>query len=258
MPDLEGLAMAPPEAIPAELGDGDDPRPWLEAYDAGVGSPLELKFLRLFEQHGVEVEKQVPVGPELDGLAISQADFRVAGTSVLVYVDGAAFHTGSRLRRDRAIRKALREGGAAWRVVELTARDLRTPDRTAEWVRRGGRPLDEVKRQTGNEKAVAIVRSLLDRLDASVGRPLTLGDAIAAAGQFGADEGDALLAIERLAQTGAIQRVFLDLTRTPPAPMSWEQALDRLGGAEGLAGEGWREGARTIGVQWLPGEGRRS
>ena len=37
-----------------------------------------------------------------------------------------------------------------------------------------------------------------------------------------------------------------------------QQALDRLGGAEGLAGEGWREGARTIGVQWLRGEGRRS
>jgi len=258
MPDLEGLAAAPPEALPSELGDGDDPRPWLEAYDAGVGSPLELRFLRLFEQHGIEVEKQVPVGPELDGPAISQADFRVAGTPVLIYVDGAAFHTGSRLRRDRAIRKALRAGGAAWRVVELTARDLRTPERTVEWVQRGGGPLDEVKRQTGNEKAVAIARHLLDRLDASEGQPLTLGDAIAAAGQFGADEGDALLAIERLAQTGTIQRVFLDLTRNPPAPMSWEQAVDRLGGADGLAGEGWREGARTIGVQWFPGEGRRS
>ncbi|TNF24070.1 MAG: DEAD/DEAH box helicase [Deltaproteobacteria bacterium] len=257
MPDLEGLALAAPEVLRGELGDSDDPKPWLEAYDAGVGSPLELKFLRLFERHGINVEKQVPVGPELDGPAISQADFRVTGTTVLVYVDGAAFHTGSRLRRDRAIRRALREGGVAWRVVELTARDLRTPERTMEWVRHGGGPLDEVKRQTRNEKAVAIARLLLERLDDSEGQPLTLGDAIAAAGQFDADEGDALLAIERLAQTGTIKRVFLDLKRTPPAPMSWEQALDRLGGAEGLAGEGWRDGARTIGVQWLRGEGRR-
>ena len=54
-----------------ELGDGDDPRPWLEAYDASVGSPLDLRFLRRFEQHGIEIEKQAPVGPELDGPAIS-------------------------------------------------------------------------------------------------------------------------------------------------------------------------------------------
>jgi Lhr-like helicase len=143
MPDLEAIATAPPEKLTAEVGDTDDPGPWLDAYDAGVGSPLELKFLRLFEKHGIEVEKQVPVAPDADGRPISQADFRVAGTNVLVYVDGAAFHTGNRLRRDRAIRKALREGSAAWRVVELTARDLRTPERTADWVRRGGRPLDE-------------------------------------------------------------------------------------------------------------------
>lgn len=140
MPDLEALAMAPPEPLPAEVGDLDDPHPWLEAYDAGVGSPLELKFLRLFEEHGIEVEKQVPVAPELGGRAISQADFRVAGTTILVYVDGAAFHAGSRLRRDRAIRKALRGGGAGWKVVELTARDLATPDRTVDRVKRGEEP----------------------------------------------------------------------------------------------------------------------
>ena len=82
MPDLESLAMEAPESLPAQLGDADDPRPWLDAYDAGVGSPLELKFLRLFETHGVEVEKQVAVGPEVNGPVISQADFRVAGTDL--------------------------------------------------------------------------------------------------------------------------------------------------------------------------------
>lgn len=137
MPDLEALAVAPPEPLPAEVGDAEDPRPWLEAYDAGVGSPLELKFLRLFEQHGVDVEKQVPVGAEPDGPCISQADFRVAGTTTLVYVDGAAFHTGARLRRDRAIRRALREGSAGWKVVELTARDFASPS-------------DVIKRVTGH------------------------------------------------------------------------------------------------------------
>ncbi len=135
MPDLEALAVAPPEPLPIGVADADDPRPWLEAYDAGVGSPLEFKFLRLFEQHGLQVEKQVPVAPDVDGVPISQADFRVTGSKVLIYVDGAAFHAGNRLRRDRAIRRALREGNAGWRVVELTARDLGTPEQTLRRVR---------------------------------------------------------------------------------------------------------------------------
>jgi hypothetical protein len=138
MPDLEALAAAPPDVLPLQLGDPADPRPWLDAYDAGVGSPLELRFLRLFERHGIAVEKQVPVGAELGGPTISQADFRIAGTDILLYVDGAAFHTGNRLRRDRAIRRALREGGSGWKVVELAARDLGTPECTIERVKRGG------------------------------------------------------------------------------------------------------------------------
>jgi len=256
MPDLEALAMAGPETLPAELGDADDPRPWLEAYDAGVGSPLELKFLRLFEQHGIAVEKQVPVGREPEGPAISQADFRVTGTPVLVYVDGAAFHTGTRLRRDRAIRKALREGGAGWRIVELTAHDLSASERTIGRVLRGGDPLDEVRQWTRNDKAVEVARRLLDRLDTNRDDPLCLGDAIAHARALGADDGDALLAIERLAQTGVVRRVFLDLEQAPPRPLSWDQVLSRLGGREGLAGEGWRRGAQTIAVQWVPQKGR--
>jgi very-short-patch-repair endonuclease len=124
MPDLEMLAEAAPTLLPPEIGDQDDPRPWIEAFDAGVGSPLELKFLRLFEKHGLAVEKQVPVGPDATSAAISVADFRVAGTKVLIYVDGAAFHTGVRLRRDRAIRERLRNGDIGWTVVELRAADL--------------------------------------------------------------------------------------------------------------------------------------
>ncbi len=111
MPDLDQFASAPPEALPAEMGEVIDPKPWLEAYDAGVGSPLELKFLRLFEDHGIAVYKQVPVGPEEGRRHISVVDFVVSGEKVAIYIDGAAFHRGARLRRDRAIRKALREGG---------------------------------------------------------------------------------------------------------------------------------------------------
>ena len=139
MPDLEALATSAPTPLPSEPGDADDPKPWLDAYDAGVGSPLELKFLRLFEQHGIEVEKQVAVGPDPDGPPISQADFRVAGTNILIYVDGAAFHRGARLRRDRAIRKALMEGNAGWRIVELRATDLAMPEGVIRRVAEGER-----------------------------------------------------------------------------------------------------------------------
>lgn len=52
IPALEQLAQAPPTQCPLKTGDIDDPLPWLEAYAAGVGSPLELKFLQLFEKYG--------------------------------------------------------------------------------------------------------------------------------------------------------------------------------------------------------------
>ncbi len=39
-------------------------------------------------------------------------------------VDGAAYHAGPRLRRDRAIREQLRVGAPPWTVVELRAADL--------------------------------------------------------------------------------------------------------------------------------------
>ncbi|MFN7896624.1 MAG: DEAD/DEAH box helicase [Cyanobacteriota bacterium] len=131
MPDLETLAMAGPETLPLERGDLDDPSPWLEAYEAGVGSPLELKFLRLLEKHGIEVEKQVPVSPDSGGRPISQADFKVKEQNTLIYIDGAAFHNGGRLRRDRAIRKTLAEGGERWIIVELKAKDLLA---SQEWI----------------------------------------------------------------------------------------------------------------------------
>ncbi len=124
LPALEQLRQASPARRPRETGDIDDPRPWLEAYAAGVGSPLELKFLRLFEDHGFHPEKQVPVSPTDGGAPISVADFAVPQRRLAIYVDGAAFHTGTNLRRDRYIRDRLRNGSPPWTVVELRANDL--------------------------------------------------------------------------------------------------------------------------------------
>lgn len=122
---LEVLSQSAPEVRPLETGDFDDPRPWLEAYAAGVGSPLELRFLRLFEAHGFHPQKQVPVSP-IDGeRPISVADFALPERRLAIYVDGAAFHLGNNLRRDRFIRDRLRNGNPPWRVEELRARDLR-------------------------------------------------------------------------------------------------------------------------------------
>jgi len=124
MPALEELIQAPPSPRPLETGDIDDPRPWLEAYATGVGSPLELKFLRLFEQHGFHPQKQVQVALNPSDPPISVADFAVPERRLAIYIDGAAFHTGLNLRRDRNIRDRLRHATPPWRVEELRAADL--------------------------------------------------------------------------------------------------------------------------------------
>lgn len=124
MPDLEILGGTSVEIRPLQVGDIDDPKPWLEAYAAGVGSPLELKFLRLFEANGIKVDKQVPIGPGEGEPVISQADFVISGKRVAIYIDGVAFHVGSNLRRDRFIRDRLRSGTPPWKVIELRAADL--------------------------------------------------------------------------------------------------------------------------------------
>jgi hypothetical protein len=124
MPALEELAAYPPQIRPLETGDIDDPRPWLEAYAAGVGSPLELKFLRLFEKHGFHPQKQVPISANDGEPPITIADFAVPERRQAIYIDGAAFHVGQRLRRDRFIRDRLRNGNPPWQIVELRSNDL--------------------------------------------------------------------------------------------------------------------------------------
>lgn len=121
--DLHALAETPPSGRPLERGDIDDPTPWLEAYTAGVGSPLELRFLRLFAAHGFHPECQVPVSPD-GGPAISVADFAVPERRLAIYIDGAAFHRGANRARDAHLRERLRAGAPPWTVVELRAADL--------------------------------------------------------------------------------------------------------------------------------------
>jgi hypothetical protein len=123
-PHLEALAGEPPERQPSEIGDIADPGPWLEAYTAGVGSPLELRFLRLFEAHDFHPEKQVPIAPRDGDSPISIADFAIPERRLAIYIDGASVHVGSNLRRDRYIRDQLRKGTPPWTVEELRASDL--------------------------------------------------------------------------------------------------------------------------------------
>jgi hypothetical protein len=124
IPHLRALADEQPLRKALERGDDDSPKPWLEAYAAGVGSPLELKFLRLFEKHAFKPEKQVMVAPSDGSAPISIADFAVPERRLAIYVDSAAFHVGGNLRRDRYIRDQLRKGVPPWRVEELSAADL--------------------------------------------------------------------------------------------------------------------------------------
>jgi len=134
--DLEMLAASPPAKRALETGDIDDPRPWLEAFAAGVGSPLELRFLKLFEQNGFHPQKQVPIAPDDDAAPISIADFAVPERRLAIYIDGASFHLGDNLRRDRFIRRRISEGSARWKVVTLTASDLARGGDLARWLLR--------------------------------------------------------------------------------------------------------------------------
>jgi hypothetical protein len=92
------LAQSRPEESPLEIGDIDDPRPWLEAYQAGVGSPLESKFLRLFEENSFYPDKQVSISVNDGAPPISIADFAVPEKRLAIYIDSAKFHVGENLR----------------------------------------------------------------------------------------------------------------------------------------------------------------
>jgi DEAD/DEAH box helicase len=81
------------------------------------------------------VDKQVAVAPDPDAPAISVADFVVRGTKKAIYIDGAAFHRGDRLRRDRIIREKLKSGAMGWEVLVFGRRDLDDSDAVIKKVR---------------------------------------------------------------------------------------------------------------------------
>ena len=56
------------------------------------------------------------------GRPITYADFVMRREKTAIYVDGAAWHVGRNVRRDRAIRKALREAGRT--VFDVTATEV--------------------------------------------------------------------------------------------------------------------------------------
>lgn len=122
--DLESLSLSIPEKLSPELGDIYDPKPWLDAYEEGVGSPLELAFLRLFEKYNLKLEKQVAISLLPGQVAVSIADFGITEKRLAIYVDSAAFHIGNNLRRDKLIRRRLQEANPPWQVIELNIKDL--------------------------------------------------------------------------------------------------------------------------------------
>lgn len=80
--------------------------------------------MQLFEQHGFPPQKQVPVAPAPGEPPISVADFALPERRLAIYIDGAAFHVGHHLRRNRLIHARLRAANPPWRVGELQAPDL--------------------------------------------------------------------------------------------------------------------------------------
>jgi ATP-dependent helicase YprA (DUF1998 family) len=119
---LAGLAEVAPEPRPLDTIDLNDPAPWAQAFAAGCASPLEYRCLQLLENAGYAPAKQYPIND--GGLPFTVADFAFPDRRVAIYVDGLAFHTGSRLRRDRAIEERLQNMVHPWKILRFTARDV--------------------------------------------------------------------------------------------------------------------------------------
>ncbi|MBI4849407.1 MAG: DUF1998 domain-containing protein, partial [Nitrospirae bacterium] len=81
IPDLEVLAESAPQVQILDKRDSDSYKAWLEAYNQGFGSPLELAFGKLFAQYGFSPQKQFPIVLKEGGIPVSIADFAVPLTS---------------------------------------------------------------------------------------------------------------------------------------------------------------------------------
>jgi very-short-patch-repair endonuclease len=130
---LEGLREDTVVAIPLSEADANDPKPWRDAFEAGVASPLEYRCLRLLEGAGLRPAKQFPIVDHSTGRAFTVADFAFPDRRVAVYVDGASIHLGEVLRRDRRIEERLGAMAPSWTVVRLGRQAIdRAPQATIE------------------------------------------------------------------------------------------------------------------------------
>ena len=121
---LEGLREDAPVPVPLEAIDLNDPRPWREAFEAGVGSPLEYRCWMQLQAAGLAPQKQHPIADPATGRRITVADFAFPDRRVAVYVDGASIHVGEVLRRDRRIEESLRAMESPWTVLRYGRKDI--------------------------------------------------------------------------------------------------------------------------------------
>jgi hypothetical protein len=54
----------------------------------------------------------------------NNSDVAVPERRIAIYIDGATFHMGANLKRDKYLRDKLRNENQPWTVVELRVRDL--------------------------------------------------------------------------------------------------------------------------------------
>ncbi len=120
---LQGLAEATPEATPLTAQDINDSAPWQQAFAAGCASPLEYRCMQVLEQAGFSPARQYAIRDGA-GLPFTVADFAFPDQRVAIYVDGVAFHTGDRLRRDRTIEQRLQSMANPWKVLRVKAKDI--------------------------------------------------------------------------------------------------------------------------------------
>ena len=116
---LEGLREDPPVAVATSAQDLNDPRPWREAFEAGVGSPLEFRCWTHMQAAGLNPVKQFPITDPDTRRLLTIADFAFPEECVSIYVDGASIHVGNVLRRDRRIEQRLHGMEPSWTVIRL-------------------------------------------------------------------------------------------------------------------------------------------
>ena len=85
------------EQVPLAAADFDDPRPAREAFEAGVGSPLEFRCWTLLQAMGLTPLKQFPIADTAGSRLLSRSStsrFLEPADRRWLYVDGVSIHLG--------------------------------------------------------------------------------------------------------------------------------------------------------------------